>query len=448
MGKHKCRLPARDSVQKRNLMPRSLTLPFELRLASTFLLLSVAARAQSADAAKQNELIQLLLQRIDKLETRVTELESARPAQLVERAPAPAAAPPEIAAAAPAAGAGHDHGTPIEAQTSYPSLKLSGFGDIDYSASDKKGTNSGFEEGQFVLHVSSALSPHVTYFGELSLTARDDAGTGSPPAPGFNAEVERSIIRYDQSDHFKLSFGRYHTPISYWNTEFHHGLWLQTTAERPEMIEFGGSFIPIHFVGALAEGAFSAGGLNLNYNVGIGNGRSSVLSRSGDWGADNDKKAWLTTVFIKPDKLYGLQLGGSLYRDKIDAIGIPEAYEWIESAHVVWTKESPEFIAEFFNVSHQQPGSNVVTNNQAWYAQVAYRLPMAERWKPYYRYEYIHTPFSDVIFRGLNLGLSGSTLGVRYDISSFAAFKFEWRNQNRPGLPTINLAWAQTDFTF
>ncbi len=429
-------------------MPRSLTLPFELRLASAFLLLSVAARAQPADAAKQTELIQQLLQRIDKLETRVAELESARPAQLVERAPAAAAATPEIAAATPAAGAGHDHGTPIEAQTSYPSLKLSGFGDINYSASDAKGTHSGFNEGQFVLHISSALSPHVTYFGELSLTARTDAGTGSPAAPGFNAEVERSIIRYDQSDHFKLSFGRYHTPISYWNTEFHHGSWLQTTAERPEMIEFGGSFIPVHFVGALAEGAFSAGGLNLNYNLGIGNGRSSVLSRSGDWGDVNNSKAWLATVFIKPDRLYGLQLGGSLYRDKIDAAGRPEAYEWIESAHVVWSKESPEFIAEFFNISHQQPGSSVVTNNQAWYAQLGYRLPMADRWKPYYRYEYIHTPLADVIFRGLNLGLSGSTLGVRYDISSFAAFKFEWRNQDRPGLPTINLAWAQTDFTF
>jgi len=37
------------------------------------------------------------------------------------------------------------------------------------------------------------------------------------------------LIRYDYNDFFKLSFGRYHTPINYWNTAFHHGLWLQTT---------------------------------------------------------------------------------------------------------------------------------------------------------------------------------------------------------------------------
>src|SRR5204862_5228588 len=130
---------------------------------------------------------------------------------------------------------------------------------------------------------SSALSSRVNYFGEISFAARIDAGTGSPPAAGFNVEIERSIIRYDQSDMLKLSFGRYHTPINYWNTAYHHGSWLQTTISRPEMTQFGGSFIPVHFVGALAEGELPAGGLNLNYNAGVGNGRGAVISRGGDF---------------------------------------------------------------------------------------------------------------------------------------------------------------------
>src|ERR1019366_529538 len=144
-----------------------------------------------------------------------TELEGVRPGQLAASAPAAPSVtmPMTPAATTTTAAAGHDHGTTMEPATSYPSLKLSGFGDINYSASDQPGTHPGFNEGQFILHFSSALSSRVAYFGELSLTARTDAGTGSPPATGFNAEVERSIIRYDQSDHFKLSFGRYHTPI-------------------------------------------------------------------------------------------------------------------------------------------------------------------------------------------------------------------------------------------
>ncbi len=422
-----------------------------LKAVFPFLIFHAYAAAQTDDSARQAELIKQLLQRIDQLEKRVGELEGAKAA-----APAPkavVAAAPVVSPAPAAAMSEHDHGTAVEAantypSNSYPSLKLSGFGDINYTASDQHGTHAGFNEGQFILHMSSALSSRVTYFGEISLTARTDAGSGSPAAGGFNVEVERTIIRYDQNDHLKISFGRYHTPVSYWNTQFHHGSWLQTTASRPEMIQFGGNFIPVHFVGALAEGTFSAGGLNLNYNAGLGNGRSSVLSRSGDWGDINNHKAWLGTVFIKPDRLFGLQVGGSIYRDKVDATGRPEMREWIESAHLVWNKERPEFIAEFFNINHRQPGSNVATNNQAAYAQFAYRLPMAEHWKPYYRFEYIHVPKADLLFRGLNLALSESTVGVRYDISSFAAFKVEYRNQNRPGLPNINVAWGQTSFTF
>jgi hypothetical protein len=412
-----------------------------LRFASALLFLPRVLPAQAADPVNQAELIQQLLQRIDSLEKRVSELEGARPEQA---APVPA---PATTATAAAPVLVHDHGTLMEPAISYPSLKLSGFGDLNYVASSQPGTHSSFNEGQFILHLTSALSSRVAYFAEISLTARTDAGTGTPSATGFNAEVERSIIRFDQSDHFKLSFGRYHTPISYWNTEFHHGSWLQTTASRPEMIQFGGSFIPVHFVGALAEGSFAAGGLNLNYNAGLGNGRSSVLSRAGDWGDVNNNKAWLANVFIKPDHLYGLRLGASIYRDRISVPGRAESREWIQSAHIAWAKEKPEFIAEFFNVNHRQALTGAVTNNQAWYAQVAYRLPL-ERWKPYYRYEYIHTPLADAVYSGLRLSMNGSNLGVRYDISSFAALKFEWRNQNRPGLANINLFWGQTSFTF
>src|SRR5579872_4440482 len=210
-----------------------------------------AAQAQAADP-ETRQLIQQLIARIDSLEKRIAELEKP-PAP--ERAARPAAAPARAAAAAPTPGPmTHDQAPPAEAtapeaQPVYPSLKIAGFSDFDFSASTLHGpsggfgaqtllgTHSGFEDGQFVLHLTSALSPKVTVFSELSLTARSDAGTGATPAPGFNPEVERIILRYDVNDYFKLSFGRYHTPINYWNTAFHHGQWLQTTISRPEMTQ-------------------------------------------------------------------------------------------------------------------------------------------------------------------------------------------------------------------
>jgi hypothetical protein len=346
----------------------------------------------------------------------------------------------------------HDHDTPpdiSQAPLQAPTLKLSGFSDFDFSATDQKGTKSGFSEGQFVLHAISALSSRVTVFAELSLTARTDAGTGTPPAPGYNAEVERILIRYDASDYFKISFGRFHTPINYWNTAFHHGAWLQTSISRPEMVQFGGKFIPVHFVGALVEGAVPAGGLHLNYSAGVGNGRGSVISRGGDAGDINNNRAWLVNLFGKPSRLFGLQAGGSVYRDKI-AVGASNFDEWITSANIVWQKENPEFIAEGSNVTHSQAGGASTFHSQAYYVQGGYRIPKLKQvLKPYYRWEYIHIPSSDPVFAGVP-NLAGSVVGMRYDITTFAAFKLEYRNQIRPGLglPRVNGVFAQTAFTF
>ena len=411
--------------------------------------------AQATNTNDPAELIRALLVRVDQLEKRVAELEGRSPSPAVsapaavqpgpEAVVAPTAPEPtaQQSALGPDIHAGHKASPEMNAAT-----HIAGFSDIDFGATDQHGAHSGFNEGQFVLHLNSALSSKVSFFGEVSLTARPDAGTGTPPAPGFNAEVERSIIRFEQNDYFKVSFGRYHTPINYWNMTFHHGQWLQTTVSRPEMVEFGGSFLPIHFVGALVEGAVPAGGLNLNYNFGVGNGRSSVISRSGDWGDINNNRAWLATVFSRPDRLYGLQVGASVYRDLITPIGGLAFREWIQSAHIVWAKENPELIAEFANVSHQEVGTTQQSNSQAWYVQTGYRLPgVARLWKPYYRFEYIHIPGSDRLFR-LIPSLAGSTVGVRYDISSFAALKFEYRDIRRPGEPRINGAFAQTSFTF
>lgn len=401
---------------------------------------AVAMLAPAKAAAQdQSDLIRQLLDRIDKLEKRVAELEGHKAPAAV---PAP---PPEHVISSPSA---HHEAPPPPELGDGPTMKISGFGDVVFAGADHRTMNNGFSEGQFILHIASALSPKVTYFGELSFTARPDAGLGGPPATGFNAEVERTIIRYDYNDRLKMSFGRYHTPVNYWNTAFHHGAWLQTTISRPEMTQFGGSFIPVHFIGGLLEGAVPAGGLNLNYNFGVGNGRSSVLNRGGDWGDVNNNRAWLANVYIRPDRFYPLQVGASVYRDRIDTSLARPTREWIRSAHIAWTRESPEFIAEFANINHAPIGVGPASNSYGGYAQIAYRIPFGERrWKPYYRYENISIPISDRLFAAVP-ELSGSTAGVRFDLTAFSALKFEYRNIKRPTLPRINAVLMQTSFTF
>jgi hypothetical protein len=335
------------------------------------------------------------------------------------------------------------------AMPEYPSLHLSGFGDVDFSRQDRSEGPRGFSDGQFVLHLASALSPRVNFFGEMSFTPRTDAGTGNPAATGFNTEVERLIIRFDHSDRLKVSFGRYHTPVNWWNTAYHHGAWLQTTITRPEMAQFGGKFIPVHFVGALVEGGVPAGGLNVSYQAGIGNGRGNVISRGGDAGDNDSRPAYVVNVFAKPDKVFNLQIGGSFYVDRVSVPGQPLFNEQIVAGHAVWQREDPELIAEIANVRHEQVGGFPATSNLAYYAQAAYRLPgRAHLWKPYYRFEHIGIDSADRVFEGVP-ELDGSTLGIRFDISTYAAIKSEVRARRRvPDQPWSNGWFLQICFTF
>src|SRR5260370_19235236 len=138
-----------------------------------------AAGAQSGNSTFEGELIQNLAARIEQLERRVAELEGSK-AAISAAVPAtepkitPQSTPDtlhtNVQAPAPAA----------ETPETYPALKLAGFSDFNFGATDQRGTRSGFTEGQFVLHVNSTLSPKVSFLGELSLTARPDAVAGIP----------------------------------------------------------------------------------------------------------------------------------------------------------------------------------------------------------------------------------------------------------------------------
>ena len=76
---------------------------------------------------------------------------------------------------------------------------------------------------------------------DLLLTARindkasvlSEIAFGEGDAQKFDVDLERVLFKYDYNDHLRMSFGRYQTGIGYYNTAFHHGSWLQTTADRP-----------------------------------------------------------------------------------------------------------------------------------------------------------------------------------------------------------------------
>lgn len=315
----------------------------------------------------------------------------------------------------------HDHGMTSLVDPSQTEFNALGFGDISYIS--REGSDAdGFTIGQAVAHLSAALDDSLSFFGEFSATAKDTE---------YAIEVERFIVKYEFSDQYKLSAGRYHTPIGYWNSAFHHGAWLQTSVTRPEVFRFGSQIVPIHFVGILMEGSMPSGNLGLEYKAGFGNGRHANIARGGDAGDINGDKAWVVQVSARPQRIYGLDVGVGIYHDEISVPANPEVREKTFSAYAAWDKESPEIIVEYLHSNHELVTNSSVSGNvDAWYAQFAYRLPgERSQWKPYARVERNRIDNTDPLLALEGLDYDGGILGIRWDFSPHAALKAEYRNE-------------------
>lgn len=302
-----------------------------------------------------------------------------------------------------------------------PEFNVMGFADVNYISADGEDSD-GFAIGQAVAHLSAYLGDSLSAFGEFSATARDSE---------YVFEVERLIVKYDFSDAFSVSAGRYHTPIGYWNSAFHHGAWLQTPTSRPEVMKFGSQIVPIHFVGVLLEGSIPSNDLGLEYKAGFGNGRHENIARGGDAGDVNSDRAWMLQFLSRPRGISGLDVGVNFYTDRISLPATPEIEERTFSAYAAWSNESPEIIVEYLHSEHDLVADSSVSGDvDAWYAQLAYRLSGRHRaWKPYARIERTRVDDSDPLLGAEGLDYDGGILGVRWDFNPHAALKVEYRNE-------------------
>ena len=68
--------------------------------------------------------------------------------------------------------------------------------------------------------------------------------------------------------------GRFHNPLSFWNTQMHHGDYLQTSLSRPTVANYEDESgpLPAHISGFLLESSRTAGDSEINYMAGLGIG--------------------------------------------------------------------------------------------------------------------------------------------------------------------------------
>jgi hypothetical protein len=326
---------------------------------------------------------------------------------------------------------------PREMTSGAPVVRAMLFGDAEYLATDRD-VPDGFVLGQLVGHLNVGLTDRLSLFTEL---------TATPHPTEYTLEVERAIVRYDFSDLLKLSLGRYHTPIGYWNTAYHHGTWLQTSVGRPEAVKFGSRFIPVHFVGVLAEGTAPSTAVGLGYALGLGNGRGSVISRAGDAGDVNANRAWVANLYARPAALLGLKAGVGYYHDLVSLSEGPAVGEGIASAYLALERESPEVIAEYEHVEHDPRTGASSVGSDGYFVQLAYRLPgPARALKPYARVERLAIGDGDPVFPADEMEYRAALAGLRFDFAPFAALKAEYRLERFAGSERSHSFHLQASF--
>ena len=432
------------------------------------LLSPIGLRAQSRQVVTVDQAtMQALLTRLDQLEARVKQLESAQhapmpAAQIVEDRPQMPSGTPTHGPS-PQAAQEHepepaDHAEAERMDVSKTLLRIRGFGDVtfhgdNYHPATGTADTTAFTLGQLDLFVTSDISDKFKFLGEVVFEAGPDNIYGTPRLDAknvFGVDVERYLLTYSKNEYFNISAGRYHTAIGYYNTAFHHSTWLQTTTGRPLLFQFEdqGGILPIHNVGVEAYGRIPSGSMGLHYVAEVGNGRESRNPIGSEpvqnTVTESNHKAVNFEVFSRPIKIPGLQFGFSAYRDKLLPITQPAPVdETVLAAHAVYTTSSFEWLNEALVVRHNVEGLRTYST-PGWYTQISKAF---RAYRPYFRYQYINASPEEPIFPDIQLR-AGPSAGIRYDASESVALKLQYDYTTLRDQRAVQGLQAQVGFTF
>jgi hypothetical protein len=424
-----------------------------------FLLLSASLCAQDAALADQKTLelldqqVKALQRETNDLREKVRKLEAERSTGLssVPATETPVAQPSQVTAeAAPPqsspelASAMHDvHG-----------IEWRGFGELDYQGLDQRqpelatygfvpGSAANFYTGDFDLFLHSRLTEKTSVLADITFEEAD--------AQSYKLDLRQALLKYELNDHLKISLGRYQTDIGYYNSAFRSAAWLQTTADRPLIMEYArnGGLLPTQAVGVFLTGAVPSGRLGLNYIAEYGTSDTvrPDIDGSGGLNDENDGNHVLLGWFARPDWAPGLQLGGSFFHDKISdsEVALSDRFgQTILNSYVVYVAHGIESLNEVFLIRETRLSTGSVFNMPSFYSQISRRWG---RVRPFVRYQYINASKQNTIFNDVGLR-AGPSFGARYDFNDYIAFKAQLDHTQREGLPDLDGLHLQVAFTF
>ena len=186
----------------------------------------------------------------------------------------------------------------LPAAHAQPEINWNVFTHIEAYQSSEDTDKDPFRLGESAFFATGRLTDRWSFLTEVSYEI--------PKYRDQSFKLERLRMRYDLDKDNWIIFGKMHTPVNYWNDNYHHGRLFFPTINRPKSFS---RFIPIHDIGLRFAGSAMFGS-GIGYDVVIGSGQSA-----GDDMFSEGVQSYTAALNWTPNS--NLTLMGSYYRDTI-----------------------------------------------------------------------------------------------------------------------------------
>jgi hypothetical protein len=278
------------------------------------------------------------------------------------------------------------------------------------------------------------------------------------------ADLERLQFGWHILPGKTLWAGRFHNPISFWNTQMHHGDFLQTSLSRPTVANYEDELgpLPTHISGVLLESTRTVGDAEIDYMADLGVGPSFVDTQLEPLDLLNPvntgKVAGSFRLGFHPEVGNPNQFGAALgyaqipftnaLTDPVNNVLVNEVEQTVLSTYLNYEQGKFHLIGELFFFDDLVSGTASSSRyiSASGYLQPEYKPGESGRTTLYARLESTPNAAEDGY---LSLFKEFSPhqyfAGVRYDITAKQAVKLEaGRTERQDGLKfnSISVQWC------
>ena len=262
------------------------------------------------------------------------------------------------------------------------------------------------------------------------------------------AHFERLQIGWRLSRTAELWAGRFHNPVGYWNTQYHHGNYLETAISRPAIVsyEHDGGILPMHLVGLRLTGDMPRGEGVLGYDLGVGMGPELVehgLDALDIIHPDGAREPVATLrLRYQPVEDAPSQYGFFFSRATIPGSGPGETKQTIAGAYFNQEGSALRLTGALFAIKNDLERGR---NNRFFNGYLQVEKPFARRWTLFARAEGGRGENGDAYLKEIGAYAKERQLGgLRFDFRDYQALKIEL-SHNRYGSnysKQVQLQWS------